>query len=417
MIARIRLPRHPEANELVDAASERYAIECDVATMEFLQDNVKTVPAPKLYAYEPTESENARRVGACYMLIEGFYGNTLQDVEFDVYGLSVRQLVEHCLCCRLRTNTAFTQPPTRERIITQWTVVQAELASFSFPTVGSICSYSKESGATIGKLACAVAESYPTGGPFATAQEFFLAAAEAHYAEVKASVSSGPEGSSDKGKEEGQDEEESQDEEEAEGWRTLGPYIFLSIVKETRIFASGAGNAGPFHLNHMDMGSQNILVDDDLHLIAVIDWEFAQAAPVQVNHYPMPFPLLSSDVRITSILSDPKHIAYPATSAQDETRKLYRQKFVEAEQSLAKQGRPLQQSIAKQLDGPASTTFAVAEDLMDADGQREDRVLEMVRLAFGFERQRAKEYIKDMEIKMNAEDPATKVAGASPVYA
>ncbi|GKU11974.1 unnamed protein product, partial [Fusarium langsethiae] len=31
----------------------------------------------------------------------------------------------------------------------------------------------------------------------------------------------------------------------------------------------------------MDLGTQNVLVDDDLNFLAVIDWEFAQTAPWQ----------------------------------------------------------------------------------------------------------------------------------------
>lgn len=90
VIARVRLPQHPDSNENTTEDSELYAIQCEVATMEFLQNNATTVPAPKLYTYEPPGSRQALAVGACYMLIEGFYGNTLQDVEFDICDLPVR---------------------------------------------------------------------------------------------------------------------------------------------------------------------------------------------------------------------------------------------------------------------------------------------------------------------------------------
>jgi hypothetical protein len=57
----------------------------------------------------------------------------------------------------------------------------------------------------------------------------------------------------------------------------------------------------------MDLGTQNILVDDRFNFRAIIDWEFAQTAPWQVNHYPMTFPLLESDTKIQGILQDPNH--------------------------------------------------------------------------------------------------------------
>lgn len=63
-----------------------------------------------------------------------------------------------------------------------------------------------------------------------------------------------------------------------------------------------------FPLNHMDLGTQNILVDDTFNFVAIIDWEFAQTAPWQVNRYPMPLPLLGLDTE--DILRDPSHLAY-----------------------------------------------------------------------------------------------------------
>ena len=89
------------------------------------------------------------------------------------------------------------------------------------------------------------------------------------------------------------------------------------------------------------MGTQNIVVDNGFNFLAIIDLEFAQTAPWQVNHYPMPFPLLSSDAEIDEILKDPNHIAYNNTSRQATARNLYRQKFQDAEQELQKKGRLL----------------------------------------------------------------------------
>jgi hypothetical protein len=42
------------------------------------------VVVPKVYAYEGPGSRRAAAAGAMYMLLEGFYGNTLQDVAFDL---------------------------------------------------------------------------------------------------------------------------------------------------------------------------------------------------------------------------------------------------------------------------------------------------------------------------------------------
>lgn len=89
IIARVRLPRHPNSTNAVDEQSESYSITCEVATMNFLCENLTTVPFPRLYAYAGPGSQWAADAGATYMLIEGFYGNTLQDVQFDICQLPV----------------------------------------------------------------------------------------------------------------------------------------------------------------------------------------------------------------------------------------------------------------------------------------------------------------------------------------
>ena len=89
VIARVRLPRHPDTPAWVTAEDEAYAAACEVATMEFVRKRLPRVRVPAVYAYEAPGSERAGEVGASYMLIEGFYGNTLMDVAFDMCRLPV----------------------------------------------------------------------------------------------------------------------------------------------------------------------------------------------------------------------------------------------------------------------------------------------------------------------------------------
>ena len=98
VIARVRLPRHPDSSDQADEESEWYCIECEVATMKFLQSRVKNVSFPRLHAYVPPGSTQAADVGACYMLIEGFCGNTLQDVHLDITTLSASSSMAHDTC-------------------------------------------------------------------------------------------------------------------------------------------------------------------------------------------------------------------------------------------------------------------------------------------------------------------------------
>ncbi|KAF2498506.1 hypothetical protein BU16DRAFT_570967 [Lophium mytilinum] len=359
VIARVRLPRHPESNERVSDESELYAIECEVATMQFVHERITSVPSPCLYAYATPGSQQATDVGACYMLIEGFYGNTLQDVKFDICDLPIQD---------------------QEHILTQWTSIQAELASFSFPTIGSIAQFTAETGPTIGKLASAAAEGFEAAGPFLSAHEYFTAVGNARYLEASKSA-------------------EDDDEEEADIYTVLGPFIFRDIVQHTDLF-KGPGNTGPFHLNHMDMGTQNILVDDAFNFLAVIDWEFAQSAPVEVNHYPMPFPLISSDAEIEQILSSPGGVAHRNVQRHVKARASYRHSFEAAEEALAGKGRPLQRSIAETLDGPASRIYAALEKIAVFDGMGEELTREMVRLGFRLIGEDADEYVERMKTTM-----------------
>ncbi|KAI1188976.1 hypothetical protein F5B17DRAFT_393082 [Nemania serpens] len=255
VIARVRLPRHPDTPVTVTEEDEAYAIACEVATMELVRQRLTAVSLPCVYAYESVGSQLASHVGAPYMLLEGFYGNTLQDVEFDI--------------CSLYTTT--------QHIIAQWTRVQAELATLAYPQIGSISSVSELGEPVIGKLATAYTGELEEAGPFSKAADYFTSLGNA--ATNKTAI-------------------------------RLGAFVFLDIVKTTDLFKD-TGTEGSFPLNHMDLGTQNILVDKNFNFVAVIDWEFAQTAPWQVIHYPMPFPLLGPD---EDILRDPSHIAYENVS-------------------------------------------------------------------------------------------------------
>ncbi|KAK4170705.1 hypothetical protein QBC36DRAFT_296038 [Triangularia setosa] len=158
VIARVRLPRHPDTPPTISEEDEQYSIACEVATMAFVRQNVPAITLPQIYAYEGPGSQLAADAGAIYMLLEGFYGNTLQDVEPDLCKLSVA---------------------IQEHIITQWTRVQVELATLTYPRIGSISSVSTTGEPVIGRLASASAEGLRCHGPFSCTVEYFTAVADA----------------------------------------------------------------------------------------------------------------------------------------------------------------------------------------------------------------------------------------------
>ncbi|KAL8296094.1 hypothetical protein RB601_003649 [Gaeumannomyces tritici] len=152
----------------------------------------------------------------------------------------------------------------------------------------------------------------------------------------------------------------------------------------------------------MVLGTQNILVDDNFNFLAVIDWEFAQTAPWQVNHYPFPFPLLRSDESIREALEDPGHVAHKNVAKQAAARAMYVHKFQDAESRVRREGRALagQGSFAKVLDGEASRIYACFTRLQGSWEQDADRVYEMVKLAFGYDADSAERYLREMDVKL-----------------
>ncbi|KAL6891163.1 hypothetical protein HDV57DRAFT_513613 [Trichoderma longibrachiatum] len=371
LIARVRLPNHP-ASDAPEGADE-YLIQCEVATMRFLQAKVTTIPMPRLYAYEASGSTRAIAVGATYMLIEGFHGNTLQDINLNIHNLPIS---------------------TQEHIFAQWTTFQAELAALTFPKIGSISHFSPETGPVIGPMATSWLEHLPNPGPFDSAWDYFAAVAEGFVAEALQSRSSA-ESESETGS-------ESESENGCSRFATLGPLVFRSVVHDTDIYKS---NQGPFPFIHMDMGIQNLLVDDDYNLIAVIDWEFAQSAPWEVFHYPVPLAITTSDTKTAERLHDTEHLAHRNASRQVAARLLYKQEFQEAERRLEEKGSALECSIADVLEGKASRIYGLVEKISSFTGMEEELTYEIVRLGYGLTGSEAEQLIVKIEEEFRTENP------------
>ena len=246
--------------------------------------------------------------------------------------------------------------------MSQLVKVQAELATLAYPQVGSVCSVSESGEPIIGKLASSVGE-FCDAGPFSRAVEYFTAVANAALALLDSSS-------------------------------RLGAFVFRDILQKITLFGD-IDTVKRFPLNYMDLGTQNILVDNDFNFIAIIDWEFAQTAPWQVNRYPMPFPLLGLDIE--DILRNPSYLAYKNVLQQELSRKLYSQKVQETERKLTKEGRSLRGSFNNTLNGPASRIYACFTNLarlLQADGEL---VCEMARLGFRLDRHGVEEYVREIE--------------------
>ncbi len=238
--------------------------------------------------------------------------------------------------------------------------MQTELATLAYPRIGSISSISESGEPIIGRLATASVEELGDAGPFSRTADYFIAIGNA--ATTKLTT-------------------------------RLGAFVFLDIVKTTTLFGSTDAEVS-FPLNHMDLGTQNILVDEDFNFIAIIDWEFTQTAPWQVIHYPMPFPLLGPD---EDILHDPSHVGYRNVLRQDTARRIYNRKFRDAESELREKGRSLRGSFANTLDSPASRIYACFTNLGRIPRADTNLIHEMARLAFGSDTKKAEKYVQNIE--------------------
>lgn len=256
--------------------------------------------------------------------------------------------------------------------------MQTELATLVHDKIGSISSLSSSGEPIIGRLAYAAAEGFKDPGPFSTAAEFFTAFGEAAAHRLGKKIQTSP-----------------------TPFIRLGISVFCDIVSKTNLFKD-ITTERLFPLNHMDLFTQNILIDDDFNFVAIIDWEFAQSAPWQVNYYPMPLPLLHSDERIEEILRDPGHIAYKNTLKQKFTRGLYRQGFRNAEEDLKKKGRALTASFVDVLDGPASRIYGYFTQLGQQPEADKELVYGMVQLAFGLVDGEAEEYVRRVQYSLSS---------------
>jgi hypothetical protein len=133
-----------------------YSIQYEVTQMKFLHENVTGVPFPKLYAYEGPGSQRAVNVSAPpYILIKGFYGNTIQDMQFNICELPVRP-------SSYSSRIIFPNPAGADlNAGAHYYTVDfrpSQTSDFHIPQISSISHFSKDTGAIIGKLSTAVVE-------------------------------------------------------------------------------------------------------------------------------------------------------------------------------------------------------------------------------------------------------------------
>ncbi|RSL84026.1 hypothetical protein CEP52_016548, partial [Fusarium oligoseptatum] len=80
-----------------------------------------------------------------------------------------------------------------------------------------------------------------------------------------------------------------------------------SLEKQIPVLASSQRANDPFVLAHMDLRCGNIMVTEDLHILAIIDWEFAGTIPQQLFTPP---PCITGH-DLDAVAAAPHYTAYP----------------------------------------------------------------------------------------------------------
>ncbi|KGO77564.1 Aminoglycoside phosphotransferase [Penicillium italicum] len=67
--------------------------------------------------------------------------------------------------------------------------------------------------------------------------------------------------------------------------RYIARLLFCKLAKEGR-FTTSSTNLGPFNVWCDDLRPSNVLINENLQIVGVVDWEFTYAAPMEFSHAP-----------------------------------------------------------------------------------------------------------------------------------
>lgn len=213
-----------------------YISRSEVATLKFLEKT--RVPAPRVYDFAPEGAENA--VGVGYILMEKLPGRPLQWPLLDSEG--------------------------RRKITDQLADIYIELAKHPFQKTGSLDGSSEFH---VGPLA---REEYTTFaksemkmiGPFESPRQF-------HMAKIRMIMDTIVEG-------------------ETHTQRAVDAYLIHRFLIDLIPRVVPASSLEAFYLKHIDDKGDHILVDDELNITGIIDWEWAHTAPPEIAfNSPMAF--------------------------------------------------------------------------------------------------------------------------------
>jgi aminoglycoside phosphotransferase (APT) family kinase protein len=264
-VVRIRLPRQGESLTPQQRHSESLLLESEIATMRYVREN-SSIPVPDVYGYD-TSFTNP--LGHPYMFLEMVVGTAAMWAT---------------MSCTL---------DQRHKLIRNMASIVHELGTLTFPAIGQLrCSATGPGKVAVGQL---VSRRGEIVGPFSTSTEYYHSRARLIVDHLKSGYNE-PAATPGVDKNTHSTQEDKQ---QALAVRAATILAERSIIDGTY--------AGPFPLKHPDLSFQNVLVDENFVVVAVLDWSFASTVPPEEFSYfhtpatpRLPFVVQHSDEEVTA---------------------------------------------------------------------------------------------------------------------
>lgn len=181
----------------------------------------------------------------------------------------------------------------------------------------------------------------------------------------------------------------------------LAPYILVDVVKRSQLFK--AHREGPFPLLHMDMGVHNIMVDDDLNIVSLIDWELSHTAPWIADYFPFPFEPIHH-VNKDAILHNHAHPEHAALWRVVQLQRMFTNCLREKEAETIASGHHLPVLMSEVLNSDSSSAYHILERCGKLDPREEAANMKaLVHMAFGYNEKETEAYFREQESELRDE--------------
>lgn len=226
------LVRVPRVNGSIPQSLIDYLVQSEYATLKFLETT--SVPAPRAFDYGVTGEDNG--VGVSYILMEEMPGKP-----WNMQGSRGKR---------------FADDKDKERIWSGLADILLELQRYPFPCAGSLVPGLSSSEPKVSALASERFLVLSPAGPFDTARDYYEAFIEQNLCLI------------------------------ADGQLfasfPVNAYLVFSFLKsQIPALVANTGTPEQFFLKHVDDKGDHLMVDDDLNIVGIIDWQMARVVPAR----------------------------------------------------------------------------------------------------------------------------------------